>query len=214
MENMETAIPPWWNDNQGKAGGGLAPGGLLDGLPQIKAGSGLRFLVAPVDVATIAGLPQTVREGADWGKSVSLPGAPEVCSPSGTAPSPQDYASRGALAGHIFWNPADPDGNSELAGPLYLAQDLAQFRRGGPLDAQVRYKGSTAYGNYGFGVYNAAAGIPLRETLDLANAYGRLRSVYHDRHMDPKYEFIPVENVQNISKGYSDYKNGTLCRKP
>jgi phage terminase large subunit len=32
----------------------------------------------------------------------------------GTAPSPQEYASRGALAGHVFLNPADPDGNTEL----------------------------------------------------------------------------------------------------
>lgn len=141
--------------------------------------------------------------------------ANEVCSPMGSAPSPEEYASRGALAGHIFLNPADPDGNSEMAGPFYLAQDLLQFRRGGPLDAQVRYKGSTAYGNYAFDVYNAAAGMPLPETLDRANTYGRLRSHYGDKVvMDDNYKSIPAENVQNITKGYRDYKNGTLCRKP
>ena len=83
------------------------------------------------------------------------------------------------------------------------------------MDAQVRYGGSRAYGNYAFGDYNAVAGMSLPETLDMANTYGKHASSYpKSQDMDKVYTSIPADNVQNITKGYNDFKNGTLCRKP
>lgn len=94
------------------------------------------------------------------------------------------------------------------------ASNLAQFRRGGALDAQVRYGGSSAYANYVFGVYAAASGQSLSSTLGLANTYGYYRSTYPSYvKMDPNYPSIPASNVANFTKGYNDQKNNTTCHK-
>jgi hypothetical protein len=197
---------PRWPD-ESEDDGRFAPtrGGLLDGLPSPNTGSSLHLLLDPKVIATIDGLPATVREGATWGNPVpALPAGPE----------PEEYAKRGEMAGQILLNPADPDGNSELSGPLYLAQDLLKFRRGGSLDAQA-YGALPPYGNYTFGVYNAAAGLSLLDTLGMANTYGKWRSHYgKDVPMDNVYSSIPASNVENIVRGYSDYKNRALARRP
>ncbi|HKY18567.1 MAG TPA: hypothetical protein VJL82_06510 [Rhizomicrobium sp.] len=101
-------------------------------------------------------------------------------------------------------------------GLLYDAANLAQFKRGHALDAQS-YGESPAYGNYTFGVYNAARGASLSDALDLANTYGKYFSKYKftdDNSADQTYSSIPAKNVESITRGYSDYKNGKLRRGP
>jgi len=134
----------------------------------------------------------------------------------GSAPAPEAYARLGELAGQMLTDPHDPTGDFQASGMMYnLGQQLA-FHRGGPLDAQVRYGGSPPYANYVYGVYNAARGADLGDVLDLANLYGKLFSRYRmddpDHPMDQIYQSIPAANVQNISKGYGDYKSGKLGR--
>jgi len=136
------------------------------------------------------------------------------CDTGGTAPSPQDYAKRGEFANQLLTAP-DPEGNSAAAGTIYNIWELAQFRRGGALDAQVRYGGSPAYANYAFGVYTGAAGFSLPDALGIANLYGQLRSHYPATTvMDQNYPSIPAANVVNITNGFNAYKSGALCRKP
>jgi hypothetical protein len=88
---------------------------------------------------------------------------------------------------------------------------LVTFRRGAELDAQVRYNGSHEYANYVYGVYLSAAGWDLQTALEGANDYGRERSVYRGTTMDLKYIHIPADNVRNITLGYTDQRNGTMC---
>ena len=130
----------------------------------------------------------------------------------GAGPDPAYYAKLGETARQLMSNTGDADGFSAAGGLLYDAANLAQFKRGHALDAQS-YGASPAYGNYVFGVYNAARGAGLPDTLDLANTYGKYFSKYGpDKKMDQTYSSIPAENVQNITRGYTDYKNGTLGR--
>jgi hypothetical protein len=66
-----------------------------------------------------------------------------------------------------------------------------------------------------FGVYNAAAGRNLSDTLDLANTYGKYFSHYapdSKRPMDQTYKAIPADNVANIKSGYNDYTVRGLCQ--
>jgi RHS repeat-associated protein len=117
------------------------------------------------------------------------------CAPSGHAPPPGFYFQLGNSAG---WIPND----------IYLYE----FHRGGFLDAQLQYGGSQAYANYVFGVYMAAAGYSLSTTLNAANGYGGLFSNYPPgTPMDPNYTHIPASNVANITNGFNDAQNGTLC---
>lgn len=128
--------------------------------------------------------------------------------PRGDAPDPATYAKLGELAGQMLTN--DPGGDFQASGMMYnLGQQLA-FHRGGPLDAQVRYGGSTPYANYAYGVYNAARGADLGDVLDLANLYGKLFSKYDFQKVKPDeiYQAIPAENVRNITKGFNDYRGG------
>jgi hypothetical protein len=134
----------------------------------------------------------------------------------GAGPDPAYYAKLGEMAQRLITNPNDVEGFSAAGGLLYDAANLAQFKRGHALDAQS-YGASPAYGNYVFGVYNAARGAGLPDTLDLANTYGKYFSKYKftdDNPADQIYRSIPATNVQNITRGYNDYKNGTLRRVP
>jgi hypothetical protein len=121
--------------------------------------------------------------------------------------SPQQYANQGLVTGAML--------QSGFFAPAGL-MNLYQFRSGGALDAQ--YQGGmenyayTAYANYVYGVYLAAAALTLGEALTAADAYGTGR--YGDNgpsSTDPNYPSIPLGNVQNITQGYLDYYNGTLC---
>jgi RHS repeat-associated protein len=133
------------------------------------------------------------------------------CAPSGTAPAPTVYQERGQRVNSMT-NSYDPYGMSSAAGVLYNGSELYQFKRGGPLDAQVQYGGSTAYANYVFGVYLSAAGWTLPQTLAAANDYAAARSSYPTHPpMDPNYPATPAANVANITAGYNAQQNGTLC---
>jgi hypothetical protein len=137
----------------------------------------------------------------------------------GAGPDPAYYAKLGEMAREmarqLMSNSNDVDGLSAAGGVLYDAANLARFKRGHSLDAQS-YGASPAYGNYVFGVYNAARGAGLSDALDLANTYGKYFSHYdpNNAKMDRTYTSIPVENVQNITRGYNDYQGGTLRRGP
>ena len=117
-----------------------------------------------------------------------------ACDPKGTAPPPSYYASRGANSGSLL--------------------DVQNFRRGGELDAQVRYGASPGYANYVYGVYMSATGYSLAFALFGANRYGKGNSQYSftpENPADKNYAHIPATNVSWITNGYNDYQNGTLC---
>lgn len=90
------------------------------------------------------------------------------------------------------------------------------FPAGDYLDPQPMASGNAfqnqAYGNYTFGVYMAAAGVPLSTALSGANTYAFFRSSYpSSTQMDPNYPSLPAASVGNITNGYNAYGNGTLC---
>jgi len=156
--------------------------------------------------------PSTVTDPASLDGTVS----PFVVAPMtrGDALYPADYARMGETVRQFGADQSDPDGNTGLAGLGYWAGESLKFKRGSDLDAQS-HGASRDYGNYAFGVYNAASGTSLPFTLDLANLYGKYRSTYGPKvEMDQTYPSIPVENVQNITKGYNDYLGGTLWHQP
>ena len=219
-----TSVPPGWH-----------PNGLLAGLSDmIAAGANtLGGVMTPEQQASVdwgdtpkpSTPPWTVTgesaglvplAGSSLG-SQALTGAPNA---RGTAPDPGAYAQMGEMARELQNNSYDPDGNTSNAGLMYNAGQMLEFHRGGNLDAQ-HYGASPPYGNYAFGVYTAAAGIPLSGTLDLANTYGKYFSKYPTdpkapgyKPMDENYQHIPAENVDNITTGYNDYQNGTFSGTP
>jgi len=120
------------------------------------------------------------------------------CNYAGSAPSPSVYAQKGQA------------GSSNAFTDIY---NLLQFRRGASLDAQVRYGGAPSYANYAFGVYMAAAGYTLNQTLALADIYAQFRSSYPvgTPMAGPNYPFTPQANVSNITNGFNAQTNGTTC---
>jgi hypothetical protein len=90
---------------------------------------------------------------------------------------------------------------------------LLSFQRGGLLDAQP-LGGSRAYGNYVYGAYLSASGLPLSVALAGANSYASVSNAqYPGFTMDPNYPAIPAANIANITNGYNAQQNGTLCHK-
>ena len=122
---------------------------------------------------------------------------------------PEDYARLGEKAGRRE-NTLQGTGEFPESGFLFNLGEMLHFRHNGMLDAGKN--GDRPYGNYTFGVYNAARGATLPETLDLANLYGKLGSSYDSEKLHPVYTSIPVDNVQNITRGYNDYRNKALRR--
>ncbi|MGA3171954.1 MAG: RHS repeat-associated core domain-containing protein [Chthoniobacteraceae bacterium] len=136
-----------------------------------------------------------------------------LCPPpgQGNSPSPSVYQQRGQQANNMM-NSFDPYGMSSAAGELYNMAELAQFARGGALDAQA-FGGSTAYANYVFGVYMGASGATLSQTLDAANDYAAGFSSYpSNTQMDLNYPNTPAANIANMTNGYNDQQNGTLYK--
>lgn len=133
------------------------------------------------------------------------------CAGSGSAPPPEFYAQLGQDRGNWFVN--------------YNFWSALGFHSGGFLDAQVQYGGSPAYANYVYGVYMASAGYSLPEALAIANGFATMPTVnskfpfFHNRYsskhppdyFDPKYRHDPRSNVANITAGFNDERNGTLC---
>ena len=124
---------------------------------------------------------------------------------SGNAPSVSTYEDAGlsvqAAGGAI----------SPIGAPLYGAISF-QFHHNGILDAQAYQNGSQSYANYGFGIFNATADVPVGVALSEASAYGAGKYVNSPQPLDPTYG-IPVVNVANIQRAYSDYANGNTCHK-
>ncbi|HEY2009517.1 MAG TPA: hypothetical protein VGH23_11040 [Rhizomicrobium sp.] len=203
-------------DNSGVPDG-WAPDGLMAGLPAMNAAAGqstLGAVMTPEQIAQACGTDgQGASDSVPWTVSGQDPGIvpPALTDPirqARTPPDPAGYARDGEFAAQLQADPNDPNGNTGLGGFAYTAGQEGQFHRGGAQDAQA-HGGSTSDGNYDFGVYNAAAGIPLSGALDLANTYGKYFSKYPpDWKMDQTYTSIPPQNVQNITKGYNDYQGG------
>ena len=72
-----------------------------------------------------------------------------------------------------------------------------------------------AYGNYVFGAYVAAGGVPLNISLFAANKYASTSSAYYDATLarDNNFDSLPASNVFNIGRGFIDYMNSSLCHK-
>jgi RHS repeat-associated protein len=144
-------------------------------------------------------------------KITPVPDAPNngpTCTGTGNAPAPSYYAQKGQAA------------SSNALSDLY---NLYSFRRGGALDAQVGpgpngqpFGGTPSYANYTFGVYMAAAGYTLNQTLAGADIYAQYRSSYPagTPMAGPNYPFTPQTNVNNITNGFNAQTNGTTCHKP
>jgi len=127
------------------------------------------------------------------------------CAYAGRALDPGAYAASGSAA---KWN------------PITAILDLKDFRRGKALDAQPLATGNplqrAAYGNYAFGTYMQAAGVPLSAALVGANAYAFTSGAKYgpsNGPMDPSYGSLPAVNVDNITNGYNAQMNGTTCHK-
>jgi hypothetical protein len=151
--------------------------------------------------------PVTVTDPDSLARPIpSMPGRPDR---QDGLLDPEVYARLGEEAGRREKN-LQGTGEFPESGFMFNLGQMLHFAHNGSLDAGVN--GDRAYGNYTFGVYNAGRGATLPETLDLANLYGKLKSSYDPKTLDPVYKSIPTDNVQNITRGYNDYRNGTLRR--
>jgi hypothetical protein len=147
------------------------------------------------------------------------------CDSAGNAPSPQQYAAQGQslqqLVNTLQQTAALPSTTKSFpyaSISALIASSFLDFRRGSSLDAQAYNTpcgaGCVAYGNYAFGVFSAASGLSLPETLDYADGYAFLRSSYPPTtDYSPNYQSLPSANVANITAGYNAQMNGSLCHK-
>lgn len=118
--------------------------------------------------------------------------------------APGDYAFQGQTdKGHNFTIFL----NSVTGFPRGHFFDPQPFANGTPLQ-------KAAYGNYTFGVYMAAAGVPLSTALSGANAYAYFSGASYgpaNGPMDQNYGSLPAANVANITNGYNAEQNGSVC---
>jgi RHS repeat-associated protein len=98
--------------------------------------------------------------------------------------------------------------------PGSIPLELAAFAPGGPLDAQ-RFDGQTnmawvAYANYAFGIYTAAAGVPLDTALTGANVVAGFAgySGSFPRGGYTNYPNLLNSNYNNIVNGYNAVASG------
>jgi hypothetical protein len=124
------------------------------------------------------------------------------CAYTGRALTAYDYASAGKAS------------NGNL---LNLALDAYKgFPTGDYLDPQPLASGNAlqnaAYGNYAFGVYMAAAHVPLSVALTGAAVFG-LHHTYTPANgpRDSTFRNLPAANVVNITNGFNAQKSGTVC---
>jgi hypothetical protein len=105
---------------------------------------------------------------------------------------------------------------SEMAAARANIINLYSFHNGGALDTQA-FGGSTAYANYVYGVYMAAAGYSLQQTLGGADLYASMPWKYRGRppsFFDANYTNTPTANVTNITNGYNAETAGKLPCPP
>jgi len=123
---------------------------------------------------------------------------------------PSLFVDKGVAAAAALQN-TPPDASIDQ-----VTLDHIQFRQGGALDAQ-RVNGVVVdqyvdYATVGIGLYSAAAGVPLEQTLATENTYAALvHSRYiHGEEMDDTYTFLPKRNVGNTKIGYDLYNSGRI----
>jgi RHS repeat-associated protein len=155
--------------------------------------------------------------GAGGGGSGTAPNK-NPCAYAGTAKTPRQYAAAGQSFKNSYVDPVDGnDGAGLVVGGLLNL--YSNFQKGGTLDAQPYASGTglqrASYGNYAYGAFFAGAGFSLQQTLSAASLYGYkqqiLNGAYQGRNFGPDYGGIPIENVQDITAGYSAQMNGMLC---
>jgi RHS repeat-associated protein len=160
------------------------------------SGSGQNLTILPLHRIVLPG-PQT--QANDRPVAVRNP-----CQYQGRALPPSAYAASGKAAN---------------GSPVNFALDVIEgWPRGHYLDAQPLASGTVferqAYGNYVFGVYMQAAGVPLSVALTGANDYAALTSSYPSTwSFDQNYPFLPSASVANITNGYNAQMNGTACHE-
>lgn len=156
-----------------------------------------------------AGSPLPVFRTIVFGRPPARNEVPDnACESAGYAFDPSVYAAAGSEA---KWN------------PFRAVSDIANgFRIGGYLDAQPLATGDpyqrAAYGNYVFGAWVSASGTPLPIALAGAAGIAAIHKIanpsrYARRAMDPTFGSLPAANIINITRGYNDQRNGTLCHK-
>jgi hypothetical protein len=132
-------------------------------------------------------------------KGPTVPANP--CAYMGNAMPPSAYAAQGSTAKY---------------NPVNFTLDASMgFPRGDFLDAQMGRSGwnVAAYGNYVFGVYMQAAGVPLGVALRGAEAYAATKTYPAGTPMAPGYPGLPSANAANISNGFNAQANGTTCHR-
>jgi RHS repeat-associated protein len=143
----------------------------------------------------------------------------DPCQYSGNALTPADYAAEGAAANQSNYSFSDSLfsfwGGTGVTN-FYL--NLTGFPRGHYLDPQPFGSGNAiqnaAYGNYVYGVYMQATGVPLSFALSGANMYAYVSGAQYGSAMGPMdrtYGSLPAANVMNITNGYNAQASGTTC---
>ncbi len=134
------------------------------------------------------------------------------CDSAGKAPDPSAYQKEAQMTNQLSI-PFDPTGLSQITALSLTGGELLDFRRGAANDAQA-YGASSDYANYVVGDFTGALGLPLSTALAGANLYAYCCSAYaQNKVYDPDYQSIPANNVKNITNGYNDQKNNSLCHK-
>jgi hypothetical protein len=91
--------------------------------------------------------------------------------------------------------------------------EMSLFGQGHELDSQ-RVNGLFVreyrdYATIAIGLHDAAAGIPIEDSLKHQNAYARVFSSFKEP-MDLVYTSLPVRNVRNTEIGYRLYQTGRV----
>src|SRR4029077_14688051 len=94
-----------------------------------------------------------------------------------------------------------------------ISQELAQFKHGGSLDAE-RLQGQYVrdyhdYANIAIGLYLAAAGVRIEDSLRIANDYAEVMSEFHEP-MDDVYTHLSRRDVRDMKMGYELYQSGRI----
>jgi hypothetical protein len=109
---------------------------------------------------------------------------------------------------------ADADKRAVVPGLMVLGE-LSNFWRRGPWDIQrvgsdvLPTKPFIDAANVAIGLYGAAAGLPQKVVLEIANQAGRT-SDFKNATMDSTYTHLRKENVYDIQEGYRLYESGRI----
>ncbi len=179
-------------------------------------------------------LAQVVRAAA-----TTLPDASRVpAEPTAPVPLTDDYGTPvlnakgqqmlrpAGLDPHFFVEQGLKDGQAELELRLYGGENataavlgyeagaLANFRRGGPWDAQriggINHEDFVDYATVAIGLYAAAAGISRADILEVENLVAMSSHYAKGTEFDPRYTYLPTRNVKNTNLGYKLFETGKI----